>query len=180
MLRGGADGCAKLSRMFPDEYDASPGEVRRFVALQVVITAGFVVVLFFALGGADDARPPWWVMLLMIAPVGVAAFFAERVWMDAPALDPAESVEEQRRRGVAVYAAHTVRRLAICQAPVIISVLVTFIGPWGAWSLVVGAVPGIALLAFEATPSLRTTTLTEVVLDADGAESGLVEQFAER
>ena len=62
----------------------------------------------------------------------------------------------------------------------IIAVLVTFVAPWGAWSLVVGAVPGIALLAFEATPSLRTTTLTEAVLDADGAESGLVEQFAER
>lgn len=180
MLRGASDACAKLSRMFPDEYDASPGEVRRFVALQVVIAAGFVVVLFLALGGTDDTRPPWWVMLLMVAPVAVAAFFAERVWMDAPALDPSDPVEEQRRRGVAVYAAHTVRRLAICQVPVIVSVLVTFIGPWGAWSLVVGAVPGIALLAFEAFPSLRSTTLTEVVLDADGAESGLVEQFADR
>lgn len=165
--------------MFPAEYDSSPKEVRNFAALQVVITAVFVLILYLALGGVDAPRPAWWVLVMLFLPTVIAGVLAERVWMSAPALDPTDPPQEQQRRGVAIFAAHTVRRLAICQAPVIVSILVTFVAPWAAWPLVVGAVPAIALLAFETTPGLRNTALTEVLLDSDGAESHLVEAFRE-
>ncbi len=165
--------------MFPAEYDSSPKEIRNFAALQVVITAVFVLILYLALGGVDAPLPAWWVLLLLLLPTAVAAVLAERVWMSTPPLDPSEPAEEQRRRGVAIFAGHTVRRLAICQVPVIVSILVTFVAPWAGWPLVVGAVPAIALLAFETTPGLRSTALTEALLDTEGAESQLVEAFRE-
>jgi hypothetical protein len=49
--------------------------------------------------------------------------------------------------------------------------------PYGGWPLIVGALPGLLVLAFETWPSLRNTSQTEAMLDADGAESRLVESF---
>jgi hypothetical protein len=163
--------------MFPAEYDASAKELRSFSTLQVVITTVFVVVLYFVLGGTDAPRPSWWAMLALLVPVVVAAVLAERVWTGTPTLDPATDGDEQNRRATAVYAAHTVRRLAICQSAIIVAILVTFVAPWGAWPLVITAVPGIVLLAWETTPTLRSLSLTEALLDADGADSRLVESF---
>ncbi|WP_374999572.1 hypothetical protein [Aeromicrobium sp. CTD01-1L150] len=163
--------------MIPAEYDSSPKEIRSFAALQVVITAVFLIALFLILGGVSAPRPPWWAMLALLVPVAIAAWFAERVWTRTPSLDPETDEEEQRRRAVAIFAGQTVRRLAICQVPVILTILVTFVAPWGAWPLVVAAVPAVALLAWETTPTLHSTSLTEVLLDADGAQSGLVEAF---
>ena len=43
--------------------------------------------------------------------------------------------------------------------------------------MLIGGVPGLALLAFETWPSLRNTSMTAAMLDAEGADSGLVEAF---
>ncbi|MGJ9414080.1 hypothetical protein ACHAAC_15365 [Aeromicrobium sp. CF4.19] len=163
--------------MFPDEFDATAREVRSFAALQLVITAVFLVILYLALGGIDAPGPPWWVIALLVLAVIGAGLLSERVWMSTPPLSPETDPEEQQRRGVAIFAAQTVRRLAICQVPVVLSILVTFVGPWGAWPLMAGALPATLQLAWATTPSLRNTSLTEAVLDSAGGQSGLVESF---
>lgn len=163
--------------MFPAEYEATARDVRTFALVQVALTAFFLVLLFFALGGIDATVPPWWVITLLLGAVVAAGVLSERVWLTAPALDPADDPDQLQERAVAIFAAQTIRKLAICEAAVIFSIVVTFLGPYGAWPMVIGGLPGLALLAWEITPTLRTTSLTEAALDADGAESGLVESF---
>lgn len=171
--------CAKLGDMPMAEYEASPREVRNFAYLQMALTAGFLVLLFLALDGTDADLPPWWVIVLLLGAVAVAAFFAERVWLQTEPLDPAADPEELRQTAVGVFAAQTVRRLAICEAAVIFSVIVSFVGYSAAWPIVIGGVPGLLLLVWETWPGLRNASISEAMLEADGAESGLVESFRE-
>jgi hypothetical protein len=159
------------------EYDTSPSEVRTFAFLQMALTTVFLALLFWAFGGTDADFPPWWLVIVLLAAVGVSAFFAERVWLSARPLNPNVSPEELKAQAVGIYAGQTVRKLAFCEASVIFAVVVGFVGPYGGWPMLIGGVPGIALIAFETWPSLRNTSITEVMLDSEGAESGLVEAF---
>lgn len=159
------------------EYEASPQEVRRFSLLQVGLTAGFMLLIFLALGGTDADPPPWWLLVVLGLLVVASGVLAERVWLQASPLDPADDPEENQRRAVGIFAAQTVRKLAICEAPVLLSILLAFIGSWGGWTILLVGVPGLALLAFETWPSLRNLSVSAAMLEADGAESGLVESF---
>ncbi|MGH3457179.1 hypothetical protein [Aeromicrobium sp.] len=159
------------------EYETSPAEVRTFAFLQMGLTAVFLVLLFWAFGGTDARFPPWWIVLLLLLAVAISAFFAERVWLSARPLSPAVDPDELRSRAVGVFAGQIVRKLAYCEASVIFAVIVGFVAPYGGWPMLIGGVPGLALIVFETWPSLRNTSMTEVMLDADGAESGLVESF---
>ncbi|MRK01301.1 hypothetical protein GEV27_07165 [Aeromicrobium sp. S22] len=163
-----------------DEFDASPAEVRSFALLQVGLTAGFFVLLFFMLGGSDADYPPTWMAVALVVLVGVGAFLAERVWMSAAPLDPDLAPADQHRLAVGVFAGQTVRRLAFCEAPLLIAVLVTFVTDHGGWPLVIAGVPGLLVLAWEIWPSLRNTSMTAAMLDSRGADSRLVESFIER
>ncbi len=159
------------------EYETTPSEVRTFAFLQLGLTTVFLALLFLAFGGSNAPFPPWWLIAVLLAAVGVAAFMAERVWMTARPLSPALDGEELTAQAVGIYAGQTVRKLAYCEASVIFAVVVGFVGPYGGWPMLVGGVPGIALLAFETWPSLRNTSITEAMLDSEGAETGLVEAF---
>lgn len=159
------------------EYETSPSEVRTFALVQLGITAAFLALLFWALGGTDADLPPWWLIVVLLVAVVISGFFAERVWLSARPLSPAVDPELLREQAVGVFAGQTVRKLAYCMASVIFAVLVGFISTYGGWPVLIGGVPGLALVAFETWPSLRNTSITEAMLDADGAESGLVEAF---
>jgi hypothetical protein len=159
------------------EYETSPSEVRTFALLQLGLMAVFLTLLFLAFGGIDADRPPWWIIALLLAVVAICGFLAERVWMSARPLEPGGDPEELKVRAVGIFAGQVVRKLAYCTAAVVFAVAVGFVGPWGGWPMLIGGVPGLALLTFETWPSLRNTTITEAMLDSGGAESGLVEAF---
>jgi hypothetical protein len=159
------------------EYDATPREVRNFALLQLALTSGFLVLLFFMLGGTDADYPPIWLSIVLVALVALGAFLAERVWLSTTPLPP--DAEQPNEVAVGVFAAQTVRKLAFCEAPLIAAVLVAFVADHGGWPVLIAGMPGIAVLAWETWPSLRNAAMTASMLDAEGAESRLVESFLE-
>lgn len=159
------------------DYQASPREVKTFAVVEIVMTAVFMVLLYFALGGLDAPFLPWWMIVLLLAVVAVSGFFAERVWLQAEPLDPDDSPDSLRDQALGAYAAQTVRKLWICNASIGIAIVVAFVTDHGAWPLVVGGIPGLLLLTWEIWPSLRNLSMSEVILEDEGARSGLVESF---
>jgi hypothetical protein len=159
------------------EYETSPSEVRTFAFLQLGLTTVFLVLLFFAFGGTGSAFPPWWLIAVLLAVNAITAFLAERVWLSAQPMDPGRDPDDMQAEAVGVFASQIVRKLAYCEAGVIFAVVVGFIAPYGGWPMLIGGVPGLILLGFETWPSLRNTSMTAAMLDAEGAESGLVEAF---
>jgi hypothetical protein len=159
------------------EYETSPSEVRTFAFLQLGLMAVFLTLLFLAFGGTDADLPPWWIIALLLVVVAISGFLAERVWMASRPLPPGGDPNEMKARAVGIFAGQVVRKLAYCTAAIIFAVVVGFVGPWGGWPMLIGGLPGLALLTFETWPSLRNTSITEAMLDSEGAESGLVEAF---
>jgi hypothetical protein len=159
------------------EYETSPSEVRTFAFLQLGLTAVFLGLLFVAFGGTDADLPPWWLIATMLAVVAIAAIFAERVWLSARPLKAGDNPSALRSRSVGIFAGQIVRKLAICEVSIIFAVFVGFFGSYGGWPMLIGGGPGLLLLAFEIWPSLRNTSITEAMLEAEGADAGLVEAF---
>ncbi|TXL63288.1 hypothetical protein [Aeromicrobium terrae] len=165
--------------MPPPEYETSPSEVRNFARLQLGLTAVFLVLIYAMIGGLGEDVIPWWLIAALLVAVVVGAVLAERVWMSATPFPPDTDPEEMRAQAVGIFAGQVVRKQAYCQAPILLSALATFVFPYGGWPILVGAVPGLLVLAFETWPSLRNTSIAEAMLNADGAEAGLVESFRE-
>lgn len=163
--------------MAQNEYDATPRELRNFALLQIVLTAAFLAALFWMLGGTDADRPHWAVWVGLLAAVAVGGFLADRVWLSAAPLDPATDPEENRSAAVGVYAAQTVRKLILCEAPLLLAVLVAFVTDSGGWPIAIAGLPGLIVMAFEVWPSLRNVSMTATMLDANGAESDLIDSF---
>ncbi len=159
------------------EYEASPQEVRRFALLQIVLTAAFMTLIFLALGGTDADLPPWWLLGVLALGLVAAAVLSERVWLQSSPLDPEADPAENQRRAVGIFAAQTVRKLVFCEAVVLVSILVAFVGSWGGWTILLVGVPGLFLLGWETWPGLRNLSMTAAMLDAQGADSRLVESF---
>lgn len=160
------------------EFDASPAEIRGFALVQVLLVGVFLMLLFWAFGGRDGDIPPWWLIIPLLAAPGAAAYFAERVWLEAMPLDPEEAPEELRNQAVSVFAGQTLMKLYVCTASIVFALVIGFIfRQYAGWPILIGGVPSLAVMAFEIWPSSRNTGMTEVMLDADGAESGLSDAF---
>jgi hypothetical protein len=161
------------------EFDASPSEIRIFAVVQVLLVGVFLTVLFWAFGARDGDFPAWWLIILLLLAPAAAAFFSERVWLDARPLDPSDSADELRTRAISVFAGQTLMKLYLCTASILFAIIMGFLfRQYAGWPIIIGGVPSLAVLAFEIWPSLRNTSMTEVMLDADGASSGLTEAFA--
>ncbi len=152
-------------------------DIRKFAIIQIVITTAFLIFIFWAFGGTQAARPPIWVFVLLLATIGVAAFFAEQVWLKVAALDPERTADDNQRLALDAFTSQTMRRLLISEAPLLVAVLTCFIGPWGGWPVLISAIPGLALQTFETYPSLRNTSMAAAIMDSAGAESRLIENF---
>jgi len=160
------------------EFDASPAEIRGFAVVQVALVGVFLLVLFWAFGGRDGIFPPWWLIIPLLAAPGAAAFFSERVWLEARPLDPADPAEEVTTQAVSVFAGQTLLKLYFCTASIIFAIIIGFIfRNHAGWPILIGGVPSLAVMAFEIWPSARNTSMTEVMLNADGADSKLVQTF---
>ena len=169
--------CETRSMRIP-EFDASPAEIRGFAVVQVVLVGVFLAVLFWAFGGRDGTIPPWWLIVPLLAAPAVAAFFAERVWLEARPLDPAASAEDVTKQAVSVFAGQTLLKLYFCTASIIFAIIIGFVfRNHAGWPIVIGGVPSLAVMAFEIWPSARNTSMTEIMLNANGAESKLVQTF---
>ncbi|MFT4298688.1 MAG: hypothetical protein QM597_03495 [Aeromicrobium sp.] len=163
--------------MANSEYDATPRELRSFALLQILLTAGFLAALFWMLGATDADLPGWPIWVGLLAAVAIGAFLAERVWLSAIPLNPADDPDDNRSTAVSVYAAQTIRKLTFCEVPMLLAVLVSFVADAGGWPILIAGVPGMAVLAFEVWPSLRNVSMTATMLDANGAKSELIESF---
>ena len=159
------------------EYETSPSEVRTFAFLQLGLSAVFLALLFLAFGGTGPSLPPWWLIAVLLGVVAITAVLAERVWLSARPMTPDRDPDEMQAEAVNIFASQIVRKLAYCEAGVIFAIVVGFVAPYGGWPMLIGGVPGLALLAFETWPSLRNTSMTAAMLDSEGADSGLVEAF---
>jgi len=159
------------------EYETSPSEVRTFAFLQLGLTTVFLALLFFAFGGTDSELPPWWLIAVLVGVVAITGLMAERVWLSAAPMRPGGDPDEMQAQAVGIFAGQIVRKLAYCEAGVLFAVFVGFFTAYGGWPMLIGGGPGILLLAFETWPSLRNTSMTAAMLDAEGADSGLVEAF---
>ena len=160
------------------EFDASPGEIRGFAIVQVVLVGVFLTVLFWAFGGRDGTIPPWWLIIPLLAAPSAAAYFAERVWLEALPIDPADPPDEATSRAVSVFAGQTLLKLYFCTASIIFAIIVGFVfRNHAGWPILIGGLPSLAVMAFEIWPSTRNTSMTEVMLNSDGAEAKLVESF---
>ena len=160
------------------EFDASPSEIRGFAIVQVVLVGVFLTVLFFAFGGRDGTIPPWWLIIPLLAAPGAAAYFAERVWLEARPLDPAEPADELTNQAVSVFAGQTLLKLYFCTASIIFAIIIGFVfRNHAGWPILIGGLPSLAVMAFEIWPSTRNTSMTEVMLNAEGAEAKLVQSF---
>lgn len=159
------------------EYETSPSEVRTFAFLQMGLTTVFLTLLFFAFGGTGEPLPPWWLIAVLLVVVAVTAVLAERVWLSATPMRSGGDPDEMQSHAVNIFAGQIVRKLAYCEAGIIFAVIVGFVTSYGGWPMLIGGAPGLLLLAFETWPSLRNTSMTAAMLDAEGADSGLVEAF---
>lgn len=158
------------------EFDASPSEIRTFAVVQVLLVGVFLTLLFWAFGASDGGFPAWWLILVLLAAPAGAAFLCERIWLEARPLDPKE--DDLKSRAVSVYAGQTLTKLYICTAAILIAIVIGFLfRQYAGWPILIGGLPSLAVLGFEIWPSLRNTSMTEIMLDSDGAESGLSDSF---
>jgi hypothetical protein len=160
------------------EFDASPTEIRGFAIVQVVLVGIFLTVLFWAFGGREGTLPPWWLIIPLLAAPAAAAYFSERVWLEAHPIDPADPPEEATSQAVSVFAGQTLLKLYFSTASIIFAIIIGFVfRNHAGWPILIGGLPSLAVMAFEIWPSTRNTSMTEVMLNSDGAEAKLVESF---
>jgi hypothetical protein len=162
---------------------ATAKEIRKFAVLQLAITTAFLAVVFWMFNEPDANFPPIWFVVALMVAVVIAAFFSERVWLRGTPLDPAESTETNEVLALEAYANQTLRKLIYSEVPKLIAVLACFVGStgslnWGGWPVLIVALPGLAVQAYETWPHLRSTSMAAVILDSEGAESRLVENFS--
>lgn len=157
-------------------------EVRRFVIVQWVLTAVFMVVMgviSLQLSGPGYVYPPIWLIAILMALVAVCAVITERAYLAVSALDPAQTQEEWQRKSMRVFAHQTGRALMICVVPILISAIISVVWArsWGPWPIIVTALPALIILVWETWPHSRNTSIIAAMLDAGGADCGLVRRF---
>ncbi|MGJ9422718.1 hypothetical protein [Aeromicrobium sp. CF3.5] len=159
----------------PAREETTPTEVRRTIAVQIALTAVFLLVVFVLLDRLDSDAPPIWLIAVLLLIVVAGAVLAERSWLTVKPLAP--DAHDREREALDVYVSQTLRKFAYCEGAVLVCVILAFAVDHAAWPIVIGALPGLAVLAFETWPSPRNLSLIEAMLDADGGSSRLMERF---
>ena len=160
-----------------DSTAFSVKDIRKFAIIQFLITLIFLGIVFWMFNGTDADYPPIWLIVVMMVAIAVGAFLSERVWLTGTPLDPAESPQNNEALALEAYANQTIRKLIYCEAPLVLAVFVCFVGNYGGWPVLIAALPGLTVQAWETWPHLRNTSMSAAILDSKGAESLLVENF---
>lgn len=160
-----------------DSTAVSVKDIRKLAIIQFLITLIFLGIVFWMFNGTDADYPPIWLIVVMMVAIAVGAFLSERVWLTGTPLDPAESPENNEVLALEAYASQTIRKLIYCETPLVLAVLVCFVGNYGGWPVLIATLPGLAVQAWETWPHLRNTSMSAAILDSKGAESLLVENF---
>lgn len=159
----------------PAREETTPTEVRRTIAVQIALTALFLLVVFVLLDALDSDAPPLWLIVVLLLLVVAGAVLAERSWLKVKPIGL--DTLDREREALDVYVSQTLRKFAYCEGAVLACIIVAFAFDYAAWPIVIGALPGLAVLAFETWPSPRNLSLIETMIDANGGSSRLMERF---
>ena len=166
--------------MDPRATPTPPAPLAQMRILVAAIMGGLVmlgVVTFLAVGA--DGYPPTWAAAGLGALAVVAHLTVEAVGYRVPAVAPGTRPEDGAAAGLAAYRSALVLRFALCEAVAIIALIGTFVlEPQTAMTYPVGGTFALALLAWHAWPSERTTRRLEQQLDRDGGRSGLADALS--
>ncbi|GAA3547774.1 hypothetical protein AFL01nite_22810 [Aeromicrobium flavum] len=150
--------------------------MKRFVALQLGVTAVFAVLVVAVFGRDGDPGARWWAALALIALVFAATALVSRWWSGAgslPADEPAPQGTAMRR-----LSSHIARAFLVLEVPLVVSAVLGLSGLIGGLVLLVAVVPALAALTFGTWPTRRNVDRFATALERDGADSGLREAFA--
>ncbi len=159
----------------PAPEETSPAELLKAVQVQFGLTALFLVIVFALLDGTDSDLPPIWMIVLSLVVIGIGAALAERAWLRVKPLAP--DTPEPDRVALDTYVSQTMRKFVYCEGALLVCVILAFASDRAGWIILIAGLPGLAVLAFETWPTDRNLSLTEVMLDAKGTKSGLLESF---
>jgi hypothetical protein len=134
-----------------------------------VVTLALYYVLVTDDGFGDF--PETWALAVLAAAVGAYAF-CEYVGFRTAPLEPGGQPEEVETASWLRFTTSTFVRFAVCEAVFLVSVPLAFITQ-SFWIVLVGAVLGLALLAWEVWPGPRNQRRFATALEARGAPSYL-------
>lgn len=160
----------------------SPTELRRFVMVQWALALVFLIVMGIIskqLSGPGYVYPPVWLIAILMALVVTCAVVTERAYRSITPLDPDHTPETWQEQSMRVFASQTGRAAIVSVIPLLAAAVISvgWARLWGPWPIIVTALPALAILIWETWPHSRNTSITAAMLDADGAESGLVARF---
>ncbi|GAA2075969.1 hypothetical protein IDH50_12220 [Aeromicrobium tamlense] len=150
--------------------------MRRFVALQLGVTALFAALVLVVFGGGDEPAARWWVALALFALVLVAGAWVARSWSrPAPlAADDPDPRDTALRR----LSSHIARAFLVLEIPLVISAVLGLAGLIGGGVMLVTVVAALAALVFGTWPTRRNVDRFAAALEQGGASSGLREAFS--
>jgi hypothetical protein len=130
------------------------------------------VAVFFAVPSWTE--PPLWVPAAVVLLAVVAFGIAETLGFRVQPIRPGTPRDDAARAALAAWQARGMVRFALCEATIVIGLVLSFVVA-SRWPYLVGFVVGMPLLAYEVLPSQRTIAKLKERLEADGGLSYLGE-----
>ncbi|MFD7156993.1 hypothetical protein ACFV9C_20510 [Kribbella sp. NPDC059898] len=158
---------------------AAPPAARQTLTTVCAAIAGAIpmmtLVLWFVLAadGIGDF-PVVWAPIAVLAVAGAAYAFCELAGFRTPALEYSDrSAADVERASWARFTASTFTRIALCEAPFMVSVALAFVVQ-SFWVVLIGAVAALPLFLLEAWPGERNQRRFAAALESRGIPSYLV------
>lgn len=153
----------------------SPLQPLQLIVASFLGTIPMLGIVMVIIAGLEDYPSPAVAGGLFVLNV-LAFALAEAIGYRTVALAPGTSPEEARQAGLAALQTTTMLRLAITEAPAILSLVAAFVFlPETAWTYIVGAVWALVSVAWHGWPSSRVVRKVEASLDREGGRSHLSE-----
>lgn len=156
----------------------SPEDLRRSVTVQVALTGLFCLGIIMLRGGTGAPFPPWWLLAVLVASVAVGAAVALRLPHRLQPLAADRPADELRAEAALTFARVTLQRGVATGVPLVLIVFSTFVTETAGWAVITVAPLGLVVMAAFTWPTLRSVALTAAVLEAEGAETGLLDAYA--
>lgn len=163
----------------PAASTTSPLQPLRMIVISFASTIPMLAVVMIVVAGLEEDPSP--VVAGVLFLLNVLAFgLAELIGYRTPAIPRDASREQARRTGLTALQTTTMLRLAITEAPALLSLVAVFVlVPTTAWTYLVGALWALVSVVWHGWPSARVIRRTEASLDREGGRSHLSEAVAE-